>query len=276
MKFDPKKYDQLMKELEDKKKKRSHIEKGTMPTFVHFKHIPEPDDPDKKKLNEDLDTEEHNGPEKASDIDGWKHKNDNKNLSAHSDKWSNDRNKQVSKKVSAHHNFTKGQKRAIEHYSGTGSKLLNHSLVRKKALSKTQKHMSIHLDNAMENNPSQHTYHVYSGLGFDPKKHLDEHGHIKSRAYLSMTHNKDTALSFAHNAANRRKKGFDVPRHIAHVQIKKGDHAINIHKHSQYPFENETVLARNTKLKYHGTEVYHDHDYDKPVHVHRFSIARDK
>jgi hypothetical protein len=88
------------------------------------------------------------------------------------------------------------------------------------------------LDNILRSHPAPRDFDTYSGLGFDPRKHMDSENKIYSPAYLSSSIDPNVASSFAklhQNGKSIESMGFDEvdhdsPResHILRIPVKKG------------------------------------------------------
>jgi hypothetical protein len=118
-----------------------------------------------------------------------------------------------------------------------------------------------HLDSAT-NRPIGHHLHLYSGIGFNPARHIKKGGLMHLPAYTSMTHDKDVANSFA----RKKAKKYDS-RHILHVHMNEHDKGIHISHTSSYAGEHETILARNTKLKVHREPTIHHDKEGNKIHI---------
>ena len=130
------------------------------------------------------------------------------------------------------------------------------------------------LDDAVKKHSIQNNYDVYSGLSFDPRDHLNQDGIMNSPAYISTTHNKEKAYEFGHDAADASKQ---KELHIMHLHLKSGDPAFHVGNLSRFPEEQETILGRNTNLRYMGTQSYRSGSVlnkDQVTHVHHFAVDR--
>jgi len=123
---------------------------------------------------------------------------------------------------------------------------------------------------------------VWSGIGHDPREHVDEKGVIRSPAFISATHCKDTAIKYAMwntDAQNEdRKKRREPPERTLHLlQInlhaskdQTGDLAHFVGARSDHPHEHETII-HPVSFKYLRTET---HTLHKPngvaytTHIH--------
>ncbi|CAB4171119.1 ADP ribosyltransferase [uncultured Caudovirales phage] len=237
--------------------------KGLIPAPIHFKHVQS-----KKKLDE--------AAKPATGYKAWLKTDDNTKLGKS--------HEAISNKLHKSNAFTPEHDSSIRHYTGSkgasgkgwASTNMNKNLIKNKGkiIAKThQKHVK-GLDSAIKNNPIQHDLNAYSGTSFDPRKHLDKKGQMHSPAYISASHSKTVAHSFSQNATEG--KGSYEPRHIIHFDLKKGDPATHVSHLSDHTGEHETVIGRNTKLQYHGTESHYDPDREVRFNIHRMSIVRKK
>lgn len=242
--------------------KEGRIGSGILDEPIHFKHVYKKfSDDDKKSL-----TEEKNP--------AWQFfsTNDNKHLGKTPSV--------IAKKLGSKNNYTPEQKQAITAYSayhdGDDSKdrknwhsyQINSRLISGKKLPKEKQKTVAGLDSAISSNPIQHSVSTYSGISFDPRKKLDEKGRFKSPAFISSTHNKKQARSFAYKGY----RGYN-PIHIMQFHLKPGDPASHISQQSHFEGEHETVIGRDNTFQYHGTDSHYDHDNEHWVHVHHVSIV---
>lgn len=212
---------------------------GVIPQAIHFKHV----------------KEEYLREERVGNYDAWKDTNENSHLGHTSNG--------VRKKLVTGHNVNSNEKKSIEDYTRTSRKL-NGKLIRGEDLT-THTETAKNLDAAIDRNPIPHAFHAYSGLGFDPHQHTDEHGKLRSPAYISATHDKETAHSFT-----TAKGGI---HHIARISLKPGDPATHIAPYSGSPHEHETIIKRGVTLQHHGHQDYRSADGDT-YRVHNLSIDR--
>ena len=262
------------------KEKKSEYGTGVIPVAIHFKHITSVADVEgpevkglipapihfrnvqpKKKLDE--------AAKPATGYKAWLKTDDNTKLGKS--------HEAISNKLHKSNAFTPEHDSSIRHYTASGSTSMNKNLIKNKGkiIAKThQKHVK-GLDSAIKNNPIQHNLNAYSGTSFDPRKHLDKKGQMHSPAYISATHSKTVAHSFSGHHATKGKSPYG-PRHIIHFDLKKGDPATHVSHLSDHDGEHETVIGRNTKLQYHGTESHYDPDREAHFNIHRMSIVRKK
>ena len=271
--------------------KNVKINSGVAPEPVHFRMgqtsnsgiSPEPVDfrmrsrlPLKEWWYDDLKAASSNKKPLEKNNKEWLHDNENKHLGPQTAKY------QTGKDAAWHHAYaltkelakkakplSKKESETVHHYAEDDSGKINRSLIKShkngEGVHPKIKDRVEHLDKVTRH-PIGHDLHVYSGLGFDPKKHINSSGHLHLPAYTSTTHHKETANWFAGSAFERgrreRKK-----EHILHVHLKPSDHAAHVSAHSPSPEEHETILPRNTTLKVHpkptvlpdGTHVWHAH-----------------
>ena len=127
--------------------------------------------------------------------------------------------------------------------------------------------------------PSKTTLHTYSGIGFNPSK-LDmigksESGNpvFKSPTYLSTSHNKGTASSFAED--NKPYHGENA-YHILHIRTEPGQRIGVIGDHSKYPHEQETTMPRDEHYEYIGSTTHMGNSTTPYIvhHVRRISPSQ--
>ena len=238
----------------------------SIPSPIHFKHV---SGDGSSRLNEDLND--------------WVKKSDNEHLiEPGGDAREND---VISEKITTHHKLDDQHKRSIEYYTSVkGSKNINNDLIDVHNSKKTKENKkpfpdfethSDKIDDAIKKAPIKHDVHVYSGVSFDPTKHLNKKGKMHSPAYISATHSKNMARSYAHDHKQFDPKLDKHISHIIHIPLKKGDPAIHVEKISNFPGEYETIIKRGSTLKHHG---YEDHTHpafpDKVYRVHKMSIVK--
>lgn len=157
------------------------------------------------------------------------------------------------------------------------STAINHHLIDKAKGKQSRYPDAVHkekmkgIDTALHHSKMKHDIHVYHGANFHPDELAKQHPErkIKTPAYLSTTHDKQTARMFSsHNMPGKR--------HVLHIHVKKGNHALFLGKHSTHPHEHETLIPRGTTLQVHhkpdvlhdGTKVWHAHITDQEHHQH--------
>ena len=231
-----------------------------IPSPIHFKQV------SKSRLNEMVDNPDH-----------WPSKGHGMNDHLLADRPKLDTltdNEYISKKLSSGQKMNSNEKSSATDYSGTEhAQSVNWSLLDAHDSGKEVKHSTIkHLDSAIKKNPLQHEVHVYSGAGFDPMKHMNDDKLMHSPAFISTTHSRRVAYN---HAKPRAEPDNTATSHIIHLHLKKGDPAINISHHSQYPGEHETVIGRNVTLQHHGYEDHPDgFNVGHKIRVHHMSIVK--
>jgi hypothetical protein len=223
---------------------------------IHFKHIKSSD---KDYVPDEPIHFKHVGRsnDKSSDIkeevkNEWFQKNDNEHLGNSS--------KSISEHLQTHQKIkpTKEQSEHIKSYTNN-SRHLNRMLIRKHInndnidniinndVFEKNKEKIKHLDKAT-NHHIGHELHVYSGIGFDPSKHISKEKPIMHLpAYTSTTHDKNISHSFAFNSPVIEHQKNTL--HILHIHLKPRNKGIHINHLSEHSGEHETILPRNTKLK---------------------------
>lgn len=174
---------------------------------------------------------------------------------------------EISKKLSNEtygRNLSNAHEKSVHKYVENSSPL-NRSLLKshKKSEEIPERHKkTIHHLDEVTRHPIGHELHVYSGVKFDPKKHISSEGHLHLPPYSSTTHDKVKADEFADRAVDEEKT---KEKHILHIHLKSSDHAAHISHLSAEEDEHETILARNTTLHVNktptvlsdGTKVWH-------------------
>lgn len=217
-----------------------HVEShGEIPSAIHFKNS-----------NDELNEGE------AGNFDQWKDTNENSKLGHTS--------KAIVGKLTKGHDLTDDEVSNIKRYTET-SRSLNNALKDRSKLKPQHNKISSSLDTVIDRHPVQHSYHTYSGLGFDPTDHTDENGKMLSPAYISTTHSKDVAHSFT-----SERRGI---HHMARITLHPGNPAIHVSPYSDSPHEDETIIKKGVTLQHNGHEDYKD-DRGRRYRVHKMTIAR--
>jgi hypothetical protein len=255
-----------------KDKLNDEDEDGILDEPIHFKHLKHNDedgildDPIHFKHGKKPALKEASKP-KHADFYDWEDRNDNKHLSKQGD------DDEISDKLHKGQKIMDHHLGAIEHYTHDSRKL-NKSLIKNqgKVNSTVHKKVQAGLDDAIKKNPLKHKLVVHSGTSFDPRQKVGKNGVMKSHAYISTTHSKSTASEFTKPKYNS-KHNIDE-RHIIRVDLKKGDPAIHVEKHSENPGEHETIIKRGARLKLHKTVTHEDFASGDLYHVHHMSIVK--
>ena len=171
----------------------------------------------------------------------------------------------LNKHLNKHDNKTKKHIREYTDYSKTlNKKLINRHKFKtgnasdNSLFDRNEFNQIKHLDKVTKK-PIGHEVHVYSGIGFDPHKHMNpEHNTIHLPAYTSTTHDKQ----IAHDFVASHYKDDVTHHHILHIHMKPTDKAAHVSHLSKHPSEYETILPRNTTLKVHPTPDILDHEDD--------------
>jgi hypothetical protein len=238
---------------------------GVIPTAIHFKNILKD-----KKLNE---------AKEGSDFKSWmKDRSDNAHLT--SKKTVGAANDEIAKKLHSTNKFSDEHVSHITKYTGSPddahshSQKMNTSLIKNKGVpTKAHKKSAEGLSDAIDKNRIQHKVTVYSGTSFDPRKHTDKKGHLKSHAFISATHDKQVAAGFAQKAAAKRDSY--AHGHIMKIDLKPNDPATHVGHHSYWNGEHETVINRNTTLKHEKTTSHWSPGEERYYHIHHMSVAKD-
>ena len=220
------------------KKLRSEIKKkgsGIIPAPIHFRHVGSSPE----------------GLEEAH-IDSWIGTRDNNHIP---------RRASMESVLGSAENLNTEQKKSLRKYT-TSSFKLNKDLIDNNTDEKQNEQVK-HLDSAIDANRIKTRVHTYSGVSFDPTKHMDENGQLHSPAYISTSHDKETASRFS------------VPKdgihHIIHLHIDANGPAMHVPEHISGLGEDEIILKRGTTLQHHGyTDYTHPH---RTYRVHRMTVV---
>jgi len=163
---------------------------------------------------------------------------------------------------------------------GFHSSLINKKLIdnhkKNKAPTEGMKPDQLEIHNSISklaSHPLGHQAHLYSGVGFDPKKAAEESegGILHLPAHMSTSHDVSIAANFADANNVERRTG----RHIIHIDAKPTDRGFHVGKHSEEQHENETIIPAGTKLKYSHTTVHSGtsiYSQKAKFYVHHFTI----
>lgn len=164
------------------------------------------------------------------------------------------------KDLKNHYDYIKNHKRngAILRYT-EGSSSLNKGLIKGGKLSKSHEDLKNRIDSVLNDAPPIHRdTTVFSGLGFDPRQHMDENNYLTCRAYLSSSVSGRTAHSFAHHLDDDGNNviygdaisGTPVNTHTLQIHLPEGSkHGAYIEHISAIPSEKEFLFNRDTKFK---------------------------
>jgi hypothetical protein len=148
------------------------------------------------------------------------------------------------------------------------------------------------------NRPLGASAHLFSGLSFDPRKHLDNKNIFHSPAYISTSTDHRVAQDFAtgHNPEDEDPEDEDFAKKS---DVNKGPHDLRImHIHAapkdpgvafdarvskgddenpetRYPNESEVLIPRGKNLKYSHTTTHDgETEFGKPckINVHHFTV----
>ena len=133
------------------------------------------------------------------------------------------------------------------------------------------------LDQTTDEHRAKQDHVVYSGLTFDPRKHLQGNNKFKSPAFISATHSKKVATNFTKPVINDNAKGFGAwykTHHIMHINVPAGARAMNISALSLHKDEHETLLGRNSKFEY-SHAVHHVDENGISYLIHHVNLIND-
>ena len=231
--------------------------KAVTPSPIHFKHVKEDTQPAKPVVGH---------------INDWHETNDNSHLTKQKPR-TEEHDDEIADKITGKQNLNPDDAKVITKYTGLGSHLLNGGLLDNN-LAERHKPTVNSLDNSINNNRIQVPVSLYSGVGFDPEKHIDENGQMHSPAFISATHSKGIARGFASGESDRDPNApLDNIRHIIHFHLNLNDPAMHISHLSGSPEEYETIIGRGQTLQHHGTSDYAHPEHKKIYRIHHMSIV---
>lgn len=124
------------------------------------------------------------------------------------------------------------------------------------------------MDNALENAmPTPKKMTTYSGLGFDPRKRMNDEGVLHSPAYLSSSIRPGEALK---HAKDMNVYDDDKPREIHVLKINHDENqptGLYIGEHSMFPNEQEYITKRGINLHLDKEPEIHTLNDGSKVHI---------
>lgn len=263
-----------------KQHKKEKEGSGIAPAPIHFRYIEKMEDSDnttpepihfRDVVKNSLKKHKKHIKEAVGDLGNlkdWFKKRDNTHLSNKTSETSH--NVEVSKQIASTNNFTPEHVKHVERYADMSNDI-NKSLIKNSGSPAKKHEKSVEgLDDAINKNKITKPLTAYSGTSFNPLKHTDKKGRMKSPAYISATHDKKVAAGYAQSAGK-----IGDHRHIIRFDFKPGDPASHISHHSAFGGEHETVVRRGVTLQHHGTESHWDNNEETWYHIHHMSIAKD-
>jgi hypothetical protein len=232
-------------EKQRKLEKTNSPKDGVMPVYVHGKHAAEPTDNSfpnyvhgkhaSNKINEEADT----GAE-STDLRDW-FDNHNKNVnggqgvdSLHKE-LTDHYHENLSNHPDSSHvvNYTKGSgdlNRALlrSHKSGNSDIEPNDSISDYISKYEAERHNKTKngINKAITSIPAPKDFDTYSGIGFDPRRIMDENNVIHSPAYLSSSIDPRIAHSFSteldsNTGKSPRDNDSEIEKHILKIPVKQ-------------------------------------------------------
>jgi ADP-ribosyltransferase exoenzyme len=131
-----------------------------------------------------------------------------------------------------------------------------------------------HMDSAMAAHETPEDMTVHSGTMHDPRKMKDSEGIIHHPAYMSTSLDLHIAHGFAHTQAINESSN---DMHLLHIKVPAGSKGAYVgHLGVANPSEREFVLPKDSKLKYHRSDVeyngFHKNDNTFDVYHHHMSV----
>jgi hypothetical protein len=185
------------------------------------------------------------------------------------------------KKMANHYtNYSGEHKKVLEDYADDSSRMNSTLWSRHKGKpyqmgEEYHKDDFEHMDSAMEAHETPHEMTVHSGTMHDPRKMKNSEGIVHHPAYMSASLDHHIAHSFAHTQAIRESND---DMHLLHIKVPAGSKGAYVgHLGVANPSEREFVLPRDSKLKYHRSDVeYGGHtggdDKTFDVYHHHMSV----
>lgn len=127
------------------------------------------------------------------------------------------------------------------------------------------------------NKQSGHDIHLYSGIGYDPKKIMKKKGHVFLPSYTSLSRSKHIASVYTKGHPRENTKINDY--HILHLHVKKTDkihHTPDNHGagNDERDYQYESILPRKTLIKIHPEPTVLETKYGNKYHVWHGHIVK--
>lgn len=274
-------------EKQRKLEKTAQPNDGVMPVYVHGKHAAEPTDNSfpnyvhgkhaSNKINEEADT----GSE-PNDLRDWfdnhnKNVNDGKGLDSLHAELANHYHEDLSNHPDSNHvvDYTKESgefNRALirSHKSGVSDIEPSSDLNEYSAARYNKRKDGI--DKAITATPAPKDFDTYAGVGFDPRRIMNEKNEMYSPAYLSSSIDPRIAHSFSHELDSRtgqspRDNDSEIEKHILKIPVKQyqtnGTYVDTISNFK----EKEFLHARSRKYKINPTPKTLTSKYGGLTHI---------
>lgn len=179
---------------------------------------------------------------------------------------------------------TKNHRELVQHYSEflrnhpdinhlirytSSSKRLNQRLIRGEELTGDLKDRAEGIDRVLNNaSPIPQDTTVFSGLGFDPRNHMTEDGHLSSNAYLSSSIRGIIANSFSTllNDEGTPSNTDTGNTHVLKIHLPEGSsYGAYIDPISNHRGEDEFLFRRRIKFKIHPVPEVRKVEHDDPT-----------
>jgi hypothetical protein len=137
------------------------------------------------------------------------------------------------------------------------SDVLNRKLLRKSKLTKKQQNDVNNLD-SVTNEPAARHHFLYSGLGHRRgravRAAMANGRELTLPAYTSMTASKKIARNFAGVHSRYDENMSELPNgqrefHYISLHVRRGQRVGHVSQHSEHPYEMESILPRNTRIR---------------------------
>lgn len=132
-----------------------------------------------------------------------------------------------------------------------------------------------HLDNLTKNHELHRPITTYSGLGFDPRNHINEKGIMYSPAFMSSSINPVTADSFAKALDEKGTRKYDIEgsyRHMVKIRHNKGDPGYYLGDHSKLDHEKEFLIPRGVDIHFEQNPEKIETQHDGTLHIWNATI----
>ena len=282
-------------EKQRKSEKLSSPKDGVMPVYVHGKHSAKPTKNSfpnyvhgkhaSNNINEEADTDT----KEPTDLAGWfAHHNKNVNDGQGLDSLHKDLTDHYHEDLSNHPElnhvveYTKGSSelnRALlrSHKSGTSEIEADRNISEYTAERFNKNRNGI--DKAITSIPAPKDFDTFAGIGFDPRRHMDENNVMYSPAYLSSSIDPRIAHSFTHGldpktGESPNEYNEEGEKHMLRIPVKQYqtngsyvDSISNFGTKDGHIGEREFLHARGQKYKIDPTPKTITYKFGGPTHI---------
>jgi len=185
--------------------------------------------------------------------------------------------------------YSDGESMSINSYTGAGYRDINghlwdeHHGIKSSGDFKVKQHVN-NMDTAMDKTSVPRDMHVWSGINYDPREHMNSEGIVHHPGYMSTSTRNGTAFSFS---KSKNEKSLD--KHVMKIKVPKGHKGIYIPGSQGHMYERELILPRGMNLKHIKTKTIESdnkgarpwelsdmdhHDKKYTFHIHHMEVVK--